>query len=801
MTVWLALQDAVASTRVEDLTETLRLLDLPPRWVVVLVILPFFAAVTWLGYAKETLGRGARTTLMSLRVLSFALLLLVLARPVRVEQREDPQPAEVLLLLDDSASMRRRDTYTGDQPTRDALALASGGSPTELTRLDLTRLVLEKELLPLLERGEYQARLLGFSEGVTTLADADALSGRGSGTHVGSALTQALSGIGGRNVTDVVVLSDGRSNGGVGIEEAAAVAFRAGVPIHTLVVGDTRAEKNAIVELVEASGEALEGDELAVTVRIRGRGAEDVHEVDAVLEELDEDGDVLRPVYEERVALTEDGERVVLVAPSSDAGLRSGERRFRVSVPRLPGETMTDDNSVEFSVHVSPARMRVLYVDGYPRWEYRYLKNLLLRADRNLDVQCYLLSATPDFPQESSRGLPPLRRIPTTRRELLDAFDVVILGDVDPNQISHSEAEVEEFLSSLRQFVEAGGGLLFQAGEYYNPRAYLNTPLKDVLPVVLDPTGVLAFAGDTQREFRAVLEDPASPHEILRLNPDAEINRLLWEDDEEGLRGFYWYSPVDRAKPGAHVLLRHPTDISPQTGDAHPLLVIGYYPAGRTLFLAVDSTWMWRFHYGDRYHETFWRNAIRWLALGRLKSGDRRYRIETSRATYDLEDRILLEARVLDEDFRPSKRASQIVRWSGPDGRETELELALAPDRDGLYRGSLQVGRPGLYHVWMSSADKPRVSATEFEVVLPSRENADPSPDPEALALLSKKTGGRALGLGGVRDLSREFPGDEERREPISSRLEDAWDRLATLLLALGLLSAEWILRKRFELV
>ena len=796
----MSVQETLTESAGTGLTESLRLLDLPPSWVLVLVILPALAALTWIGYGRERIGRRARVALMILRSLAFGLLLLVLARPVRVQQREDKQAAEVLVLIDDSASMRRRDTYSGDEATREALQSVAGGSPTEKTRLELAGDAWTRALEPMLAEGAYETRLFAFSEAVTPVTDVEALTGRGSGTYLGSAVAQALAGARGRHVTDVVVLSDGRSNGGLLVEDAVAAAFRAGVPVHTLVVGDTRPEKNAIVELVEAPGEALEGDELGVTVRVIGRGADDVGEVAAVLEELDPSGNVLRTVYEERVALSPEGERVVMLAPGGDAALRSGERRFRVSVPRLSGETLTDDNAVEFSVHVSPAKMRVLYVDGYPRWEYRYLKNMLLRADKNLEVQCFLLSATPDFPQESSPRLPSLTRVPTTRKELLDNYDVVLLGDVDPSRVSHSDAEVEEFLTSLRQFVEAGGGLLFQAGEYYNPRRYLNTPLKDVLPVVLDSTGVLAFDGDTTREFRAQLEDPNNPHEILRLHPEPEVNRRLWEDPVDGLRGFYWYSPVDKAKPGATTLLRHPTDVSSQTGDRYPLLVTGYYPSGRTLFLAVDSTWMWRYRYGDRYHEAFWRNAIRWLALGRLKSGDRRFRLETTRASYDLEDRILLEARVLDEDFRPASSPTQSVQWSGPDGREAELVLDRA-DRDGLFRGTLQVGRPGLYRAWIRGTDGQRLSSTEFEVLLPSRENSDPSPDPEALALLSEKTGGRALGLGAVAELAQELPGGEERREPISSSLEDAWDHWATLLLALGILSTEWILRKKVELV
>ena len=130
----------------------------------------------------------------------------------------------------------------------------------------------------------------------------------------------------------------------------------------------------------------------------------------------------------------------------------------------------------------------------------------------------------------------------------------------------------------------------------------------------------------------------------------------------------------------------------------------------------------------------------------------------------------------------------------------TELKLNLIPDRPGLYRASFDVERPGLYSAWLESNGQ-RSASTEFEVSLPSRENADPSPDPETLRAISSLTNGRATDLAHVGALAVEFPGHEERREPISSELEDAWDNWGTLLLALSLLSLEWILRKRWELV
>ncbi len=795
---------ALAQGAEPGVEQTLRLLDLPPAWVLVLVILPAFALVAWIGYAREPLGRPLRVVLWTLRLCAFVLLGLVLARPVRVERREEVHPAEVVLLVDDSASMRRSDSYGGDDGTRRALERASGLAVDRSSRLDLARAVIEKECLPLLARGGYGVQIFAFSESAQPISNLTQLVGRGAATHVGDALSQVLSAQGGRHLTDVILVSDGRSNGGLAPVEAARSAGVAGIPVHTLVVGDTRAERNVVIELVDAPSDALEGDELGVTVRVRGRGTPEGERTSVLLEELEEDGTAARIVAEEEASASEEGERVVLIAPRAEAGLRTGERRFRVSVPPLEGETLVDDNRVEFSVHVSPSRIRVLFVEGYPRWEYRFVKNLLLRADKNIDVRCYLLSATRDFPQEASRNLPSLQAVPASRSELLQDYDVVILGDVDPYKISPDPARCEDFLRSLREFVEAGGGVLFQAGEYYDPVALANTPLEDVLPIQLDPTRTLSFEGDTRREFRPELEEPLNPHEILRLHPDPDTNRALWEDPEEGLRGFYWYMPVAKVKPGAQVLLRHPTDRNAQSGENYPLLVLGYFPAGRTMFLAVDSTYRWRYHYGDRYLDTFWRNAIRWLALGRLKSGDRRYRIETSRSSYDLEDRVQIEARILDEDFRPSDAPAQKVLWSGPDGVVHELELKREDARVGVYRGGLEVDRPGVYRAWIEAEVEgrmQRVSAAEFEVVLPSRENEDPSPDPETLRAIASKTGGSFLDLAGARSLSAQFPGGEERREPISSRLEDAWDEWSTLLVALALLSAEWILRKRAELL
>ncbi len=790
-------QDTTADSLEVGVRESLRLLELPELWVVVLVLAPLAVLVAWTAYAREPLSRGARLTLSGLRFTALALLFLVLFRPVLVQRSEEVRPAEVLILVDDSASMRRQDAYLGDEQARQALSAWRSGALEETSRLDLATGALRERLLPHLAEGEYEARLLRFAEDAAPIADLSNLGGRGRGTYVGDALQQGLALSRGRHLTDIVILSDGRSNGGTSPLDAARTANATGIPVHTVVIGDARRERNVFVELTEVPSDVLEGDEIAISVRVAGRGLDPGTETIVTLEELTGDDGSSRLIAEETSAPNESGERKRFLAPAEAP--RQGERvrRFRVSVQPIPEETLLDDNSVEFAVRVNPAEIRVLYIDGYPRWEYRFLKELLKRADQNISLQVYLMSATPDFIQERSPGLQALTEVPVDRKELLENYDVILLGDVNPDAISPDPARCEEFRKSLLEFVMRGGGVMFMAGEYENPRSFLDTELEELMPVVLDSTSGLPYQGDTTFEFKPALETPAQPHQIVRLHADLELNRILWEE-REGLRGHYWYSAVGRAKPGSQVLLRHPTESGPY--GRHPLIVTGYYPSGRTMFLAIDSTWMWRYRYGDRYHGRFWRNAIRWLALGRLKSGDRRYTLDSLRTGYSLDERVTLEARVLDEDYRPSDRPLQEIHLEGEDGEERVLSAAIVPGREGVYRASLELGRPGLYRAWIEVGGE-EIATTEFEVLLPSRENADPSPDPEAMAALASVSGGRSVALADLDELLAEFPGGEERREPISSRLDDAWDNWWTLLAILSLLTAEWVLRKRFQLV
>lgn len=788
----------IAQATTEGLATHITFLEAPPMWVVMMVVLPVVCGLAWWSYARHEGPR--RHLLAALRALSILFVIGLLFRPARVEERQEVEPAEVLVLVDDSASMARMDAWSQATPARDALAKAAGVDPRATTRSALAAAAVEGRLTPHLAERDYIVRRATFAEAWTAQEEPfQDLAGAGASTHIGEALVGALGAHATGHITAAVVVSDGRATGGIPIADAARRALAMGVPVHTVLVGDPAREPGARVELVEAPDSVLAGDEIAALINVVGTGlSETSPRVTPRLEELEAPEDASGRILDEsQIELTEAGLRLTLVAPSQTSGADT-VLHFLVRVPPLPGEARVDDNTARFSVRVTTEPIRVLYVDGYPRWEYRFLKEFLKRGDANVTVQCYLGSAAIDFPQESSRDLDPLRALPTDAQTLLDHYDVVILGDVNPRRIAGSEADSLAFAEALVTFVEAGGGLAMQAGEFDNPRSFTGTPLEVLLPVKLDPAGRVGF-GATSEPFKPLLEQPSAPHEIVRLEADTELNRHLWEDTD-GLAGFYWFSPVDRAKAGSEVLLSHPFEENRY--GRRPLLVTGHYPAGRTLFLAVDSTWRWNWLYGPTYRQRFWKATLRWLALGRLKSGDRRFQVEPVRSTFGLDERVLVGARILDEDWQGETEPEFEVEWSGPGGETRRAQLRVDPDRPGSYSGTLPVERPGPHRVWIEFEGKERTSAS-FEITLPSRENADPAPDPQALVELSRTTGGRALTLGDLADrnkLDDLFPGGEERREPIEARFIDLWDNIWSLLILLVTLSTEWILRKREDL-
>lgn len=297
-----------------------------------------------------------------------------------------------------------------------------------------------------------------------------------------------------------------------------------------------------------------------------------------------------------------------------------------------PGPAATAEGSAPppaVAPQTQPAPVvKVLYVEGAPRWEYRYVKTAMLRQP-TVRISCLLTTADPGVAQEGSPADPkvgfpgPVQRFPEKAGELA-AFDVLLLGDVDPRLFNNHQ------LKMIADFVRNGGGFGMVAGPKYAPSAYRPTPLAELLPVNVDKTEPDGKNDQFLDGYQPALTDAGRASPIFR----------AWREGREGREGqgdgagndgkaeqaaLYWYCRRVSARPardGAEVLATHPTAKAPD-GSAAPLLVVGKFGRGRTLFSATDESWRWRFASRDEAFNGYWVGQLRYLAGRKGEGKDR----------------------------------------------------------------------------------------------------------------------------------------------------------------------------------
>jgi len=771
-----------------EVVETTRIefLSMPPVWVIVLVIVPALVIFCrWL-YRRELAGDKSWLLAAALRGLALALVVVFLFHPVRSTQRVRVERPVAAVLVDDSASMRERDL--GD-------LAGSVGLPEDATRHEVTRAVLRDSLARFGQ--EYEVLLYAFGSSLRAIGSLDDLQAADSETRLGDAVAALAAETRGRTLAQVVLVTDGRVNAGRDVTAALASLGSRGVPMNTIGVGDPTVPTDVRISNVTAPEVALAGDTVTLEVSVGSRG----YPGQAAVLRVSAGGEGARGLelaQEPFELASADGatEQLVRVSfvPQSE-----GDLDLRVAVDELPGEQDLANNVARRLLRVEPGRIKVLYIDGYPRFEYRFLKDSLLRVD-NVQLQCMLLSASADFIQESSAGLPALKAVPDQLDYLLEHYDVIILGDVHPQELAPTFEGVERILTNFKEFVEAGGGFLMQAGTRAAPREYVGTPIEDILPVLIgDRETELQNVFEPGRPFRPVLERPRDPHEIVSLLPDVEKNRALWEEPG-GLAPITWYYPVAKARSTAEVLLTHPQ--SRNAHGPHVLLATMYVPQGRTAFLATDETWRWRFQYLETYREPFWRGVIRYLALNRLRRSDFRFDLSTELSSYVLGDRIGITARIKDTSFEPLVAESFEVHVTSPDGRREVLSLPREQQAPGVFKGSLAATEEGPYRLWLVDPETAETRSPRIVTVgVPSLETDDPVLDVHLLERIAARTGGRyrpleeaARLLDALDDPPAERPLDEPEREEV-------WAGFGQLGLLVAFLAAEWIVRKRRHLV
>ncbi len=723
-------------------------------------------------YRRDGHSRKMRIFLGVIRGLLLTMVLILLNRPVLTLGQSRTEASVLPVLIDDSLSMRVNDAAEGTRISA-AEKLFSGDDDALLKTL----------------AKQHEVRLYRFdSDAQPITADAlNKLEPTGQSTQVLPSILSVLQELQGQRVAGVVLLTDGRDVPTRNVGELLDNLKNYGVKVYPIAIGSDAAPKNIELQSVVVEETAFKGDVVNVKATVRATGYEPNHPVRVVLKDKTSGAEVAGmdgTPAEKIINLSTDQSADVELQWRAD---EVGTKNLVVEAEKQPGELDDEDNSRAVQVSVLDAKISVLFVDGYPRWEYRYLKNELIR-DKTFDVSCLLTSADADFAQEGSK---PIRRFPESIEELMD-YDVVVLGDVDPRFFTDNQLQLmSDFVS------RKGGGFAMVAGPRWSPAAYHNTAIEPILPVAISRVEATDSSATITEGFRPVLTQVGSESSIFRFFADRQENQNYLKND---IQPIFWYCRGVTAKPGVgEVYAEHPSDFGPD-GHKAPILTLGRFGAGRTLFSSIDDSWRWRFYTGESVFDTYWVQQLRYLARSR-KIGQRKLSLTAGREVYELGSQARISLRVLDpvllQQLPEQIRVEMLDAASQPVGFQT---LQRQDGQNDLYIGSFTADRVGKFMLRLAPiAGGVDMMEAPLEVSLPRLELADPRVDHTQLSRLASETLGKVIEFA---DAKKQLPliPSAAKIVPVLSG-QPLWDAPLTMVLFVLLISTEWVVRKLYGMV
>lgn len=767
-------------------------------------------ALVWWLYRRERRGLSVRKRLVmaGLRALTLLAVAVMLLEPVLVSSRRETVKSHLPILVDDSESMKFSDPYTdetraGEIATALKLRAEDGKGPVErlreTPRIDLARSALGPNLKALARGREVSVEDLGSaSQGGTassrkpkTLEDLKA--GRPV-SPLGDALRGVLNAHRGQPVAGIVLVSDGRSNTGEDPLRAAEIAARQNVPIFAVAAGADEGPRNVRVAEVEASPVVFARDPMTLAAVVEARGLKDT---DATLSlEQRINGGVWEPVESREIVLGEDG----LLNRSSFRVVPKvvGQYEFRALVEDAGPELTLEDNSAVASVKVVRQRIRVLFIAGGPSPEVQFLRNALAR-DQHVEFAAWLQHADPGYRQAGDR---PISRLPNDHNEL-SHYDALLLVDPDMQALG------PQWPDMVKHFVgQEGGGVIYVAGDLYSQQVFDSEDAGSaeswlrVLPVVREPglyrsEAQVRLSSRNTYSLELTAEGRGDP--VFEFHPDPLRNRAVLAS----LPGMYWSFPVTRARPGATVLARHGDPRMQNQYGRHVLLASQLYGPGRTVFLAFDSTYRWRYLSED-YFDGFWARLIDRAGRNKALGGRFPFQVNLGRGLYRVGEQVSVGVRFTDD--AAVAEASELAAELEVSGQPPEpVHFERAPDDPALLTATFPANQAGSYTLRVVSATAAdptsgvRASTTTFKVEPPRREVDEPSLNRPLLNDLARLSGGQVFDLPDLDRLDEAIAMRQVTRT-LETR-QELWDAPLLFSVIIASLTVEWILRKLNRMV
>ncbi|RVU48880.1 hypothetical protein EA187_05490 [Lujinxingia sediminis] len=753
-------------------------------WVIALGLLGL-SVLLFSAYDLRDMRLHRRLTLLGLRASVFSLAVIMLLEPALDLKQVSRVKNHVAVLVDTSQTM----------------SLNVAGEKQR--RIDRARKALE-DLRPTFEahHEDHHFDIFTYGDTLTPTTLEAALTTEADATQADlSAALQALPDhYRGKDLGGVIVLSDGIDTGAIGrrvrrgedLDDASKeILSSLRAPVHTLAADADAGMRDAAISRVRHDDFAFVHNSITVEVDLFFSGIEP----QPVPVTLRRDGEILQSQ-----SVQIDPEERRYTVQFEFVPRQIGKEVYTVEVPHFEDEALLENNTEHFVLRVIRDKVRVLQVVGRPSWDQRFLRQLLKR-NPNVDLISFFILRTDDTPQLVPRDEMSLIPFPTDElfNSELGSFDLVIFQNFNfgPYNMARYLPAIADYVRQGGAFAMLGGDLSFASG------GYARTPIESLLPVELPPAG----PGQTithSEHFSPHLTAAGDRHPITQLAFDPAQNRELWE----ALPQLQGTNIVTGPSEGATVLATHPT--LTYGGQPMPVIAVAERGEGRVLAVTSDSTWRWGFeHLADggtpREYQMFWNSAIRWLIQDpelKLVRLDVHADIAAPNTPIDA------TARVFNSDYSPAANAAGKVHVSHrPLEQRSEdttppqptRTLDFQTDASGEHALDLSFEEPGIYHMEVEVEGAGGALRDENLVLVTPNvaQLRDIVPRNALLERIAEHTEGHHTLLPELNPTRLDF-NPPRFVEIHQRRVVQLWDSALLFLIVLGLLAAEWSLRRRW---
>jgi uncharacterized membrane protein len=620
----------------------------------------------------------------------------------------------------------------------------------------------------------FLVRTFRFSSTSGRIEPEDGLTFNGSQTRLAPSLEGAREELAGLPVSGLVLVSDGADTSEASLSDALLGLKAEKLPVFTVGVGSPQLTRDIQIDRVNTPKSVLKDASLMVNIVVTHSG----YAGRTVTVDVEDEG---RIVGSQQVQLPADGSPATarVRATVTDAG----PRLFKFRVQRQPDEVVTQNNVREALIEVRDRKEKILYFEGEPRFEMKFIKRAVVE-DKNLQIVALQRTADNKFmrigvdgPEELEGGFP------KTREELF-SYRALILGSVEAGAFTGDQ------LQMIADFVDRRGGSLLMIGgaRAFAEGGYGGTPVADALPLAIDPK-TRASEPQALSRIQVAPTRAGQAHAVTQVANTEAASAARWRDLPQVTTVNAPLTP----KPGATVLLTG-TD---ERGRAQPVLTWQQFGRGKAIAMTLQDTWQWQMHASisleDQTHENYWRQMMRWLVDG--VPGPVEARTTTDRV--EPGEPVTVEAAVVDPTFVEMNDATVIAHVIRPGGGTINVPMTWTGERDGQYRGTFVSSEAGSYEVTVDAArgDKQLGAGLTYLRAGPSdAEYFDATMHEAPLRRIAEETGGRFYTPDNVAGLAEDvrYAG----RGVTSVEERELWNMPIVLIALMGLVCAEWGYRR-----